>query len=171
LAKARTAETVPGARIVAGVGQALPVADGWADAVAFVNSLHHIPTPVMPAALAEAARVLKPGGVVYVSEPLAEGPFFEAVLPIDDETAVRAAALAAIKGAALRPVSEFFYVNTVRMDSYEAFRERIVSANAEREAAFARLDGEMRERFLRLAQRGADGFVFEQPMRINLLGR
>ena len=36
----------------------------------------------------EAARVLRPGGLLYVQEPVAEGPYFELLRPIDDETDV-----------------------------------------------------------------------------------
>lgn len=173
LAKARAAEQVPGVEIVEGVGQALPADDESADSVAFFNSLHHIPIAFQAKALAEAARVLKPGGEVYVSEPLPFGAFFEAVKPIDDETWVRGAALASVKGAwvhGLDEESEFTYLHPMIMRDYESFRERIVSANAEREAKFAELDAEMRKRFVSLAMPAdGGGFLFEQPMRVNLL--
>lgn len=172
LAKARAAEKVGDEEIVEGVGQSLPADDESADSVVFFNSLHHIPIGFQAKALAEAARVLKPGGEVYVSEPLPWGAFFEAVKPVDDETWVRGAALASIKGAwvhGLEEESEFTYVHPLVMTDYEAFRERIVSANAEREAKFAELDAGMRERFARLATPAEGGFGFEQPMRVNLL--
>ena len=173
LAKARAQPPVADEEIVEGVAQALPSPDSSADAVAFFNSLHHIPPRDMEAALAEAARVLKPGGLIYLSEPLPEGPFFTVCRPIDDETEVRAAALAAITAAGqggLRAEAEFRYLHTIRMESYEAFRERVVSANAEREARFAEMDTAMRQLFIRTAERNADGdFVFDQPMRVNLL--
>lgn len=173
LAKARAAEAVDGVTIVEGVGQALPAPDSSADLVVFFNSLHHVPREYMRAALAEAARVLVPGGRIYVSEPVAEGDFFEAVRPIDDETEVRAQAQAEIRRAGelgLAGEAEFGYVHTVQMRSYEAFRERIISANAEREERFLRLDAEMRPRFERLARRNAEGgYDFDQPMRVNLL--
>ncbi len=170
LAKARAAARVAGEDIVEGVGEALPAPDESADLVVFFNSLHHIPVALMGRALAEAARVLKPGGRVYVSEPLPEGALFEAVRPVSDETEVRAAALAALATApGLVAEAEFRYVHTVRLAGYEAFRDRIISANAEREALFATLDAEMRVRFARLAEPDGDGFRFLQPMRVNLL--
>ncbi|WP_096702216.1 class I SAM-dependent methyltransferase [Magnetospirillum sp. 15-1] len=173
LAKARAAAQVADEEIVEGVGQDLPVDDESADTVVFFNSLHHIPIAFQAKALAEAARVLKPGGEVYVSEPLPWGAFFEAVRPIDDETWVRGAALASVKGAwvhGLEEASEFTYIHPMMLRDYEAFRDKIISANTEREAKFAELDGEMRERFARLAiPAEGGGFVFEQPMRVNLL--
>ncbi len=53
----------------------------------------------MDAALAEIARVLVPGGWLYVSEPVFAGPFNELMRLFHDEQAVRAAALAALARA------------------------------------------------------------------------
>lgn len=173
LARARAAARVADEEIVEGVGQALPADDESADAVVFFNSLHHIPIAFQAKALAEAARVLKPGGEVYVSEPLPWGAFFEAVQPIDDETWVRGAALASVKGAwvhGLEEESEFTYLHPMVLKDYDAFRDKIVSANIEREAKFTELDAQMRERFARLGKPVEDGgSAFEQPMRVNLL--
>lgn len=172
LAKARAAEPVPGVEIVEGVGQALPAASGEADYVVFFNSLHHIPQTVMAKALEEAARVLKPGGLVYVSEPIAEGRFFETCRAVDDETEVRAQAYNAIKTCtALKPAREFRYVHTVQMRTFDAFRERIVSANVEREARFDAHHESLRALFENNGTRTDTGWSFEQPMRVNLLQR
>ena len=171
LARAHAAAPVAEETFVDGVGQALPVADGEADAVVFFNSLHHIPAPFMAAALAEAWRVLKGDGVVYVSEPVAEGEFFEVCRPIDDETLVRAQALAALRTApGFAILDEFLFIHTVKLASYEALRDRIVSANSEREAAFERLDASMRTLFQAKGRSdGLGGREFDQPMRVILL--
>ncbi|MBI2236332.1 MAG: class I SAM-dependent methyltransferase [Magnetospirillum sp.] len=174
LAKAAAAEPLEAVEIVAGVGQSLPADAACADVVVFFNSLHHVPVDAMSAALIEAARVLKPGGLAYVSEPLPEGRFFEAVRPIDDETEVRARALAALRGAVAARLftldGEFTYVHPIVLADYEAFRDRIVSANDEREARFAARDAEMRDRFHALAEALPEGgFAFDQPMRVTLL--
>ncbi|MDO8605610.1 MAG: class I SAM-dependent methyltransferase [Phaeospirillum sp.] len=173
LIKARAAERVGDEEIIEGVGQSLPADDEDADLVIFSNSLHHIPIEYQAKAMAEAARVLRPDGEVYISEPLPYGPFFEAVRPVDDETWVRGAALAAVKGAwvhGLEEVTEFTYLHPMILAGYDEFRDRIISANAEREVKFAAQDAEMRERFARLAQPAPEGgFLFEQPMRVNLL--
>ena len=49
----------------------------------------------MGKALAEAARVLKPGGLALIHEPEPVGGYFELTKLVDDETEVRAAALKA----------------------------------------------------------------------------
>lgn len=171
LAKARAAKAVDGAQVVEGVGQALPVADASADWVVFFNSFHHIPGEVMERALAEAARVLVPGGMVYVSEPVAEGEFFTLCRAVDDETAVRARALAAVRAArGFEAVDELHYLHTVSLADFAAFHDRIVSANTEREAIFATQQDRLRPLFDALGRANADGGRdFDQPMRVNLL--
>lgn len=172
LAKARAAEPARGVEIVEGVGQALPAASGDADYVVFFNSLHHVPAAVMNKALEEAARVLRPGGRVYVSEPIAEGRFFETCRPVDDETEVRALAYNALRTCpALKPVQEFRYLHTVRMRTFDAFRDRIISANSEREARFDAMKDELRALFEANGSRADEGWSFDQPMRVNLLDR
>lgn len=173
LAMARAAQPVGSEVYVAGVAQALPLPADRMDIVVFSNSLHHVPQRFQDHALAEAARVLRTGGLIYVSEPLAEGPFFELVRAIDDETAVRAGAYAAIRNAGTHGLAaqrELAYIHTVRHGDFEAFRTRVVAANAEREAAFAARDLELRRAFERLGQRSVEGGrIFEQPTRVNLL--
>lgn len=175
LARARRATPTEGATLVAGLGECLPVATAAADIAVFFNSLHHVPIALQSQALDEAARVLRPGGLVYISEPLAEGAHFTVARELDDETEVRAAALAAIHAATARafdPVSEFRYIHTVRMASFEAWRERMSAIAPGRDALFQSLDIPLRARFAALATRDAEGgHGFDQPMRVNLLRR
>ncbi|KJS45587.1 MAG: methylase [Roseovarius sp. BRH_c41] len=88
--------SVPEARFEACGAEALPFAAASFQACVFLNSLHHVPVPLMPDALREALRVLRPGGEVIIVEPLAEGAFFEVMRPVEDETAIRHAAIRAI---------------------------------------------------------------------------
>jgi SAM-dependent methyltransferase len=172
LARARAHVPVGDERYERAGAQALPLDDGTADAVLFMNSLHHVPREAMDAALAEAARVLRPGGLLYVQEPLAEGPYFELLRPVDDETAVRAAAHVAIGRAGRHGLAherEIRFDNDVVHGGFGSFRDRVVLADAARAAAFAGVEDDLRERFERTAERVADGYRFEQPMRVDVL--
>ena len=53
----------------------------------------------MAQALGEVARVLRPGGHLYVSEPVYGGAFNEVIRVFNDEGVVRAAAQAALDDA------------------------------------------------------------------------
>jgi ubiquinone/menaquinone biosynthesis C-methylase UbiE len=155
LARARAHAPVSGERYVEGVGEALPLEDASADAVLFVQSLHHVPVDAIDAALAEAGRVVRPGGEVVVLEPLAEGPFFSLVAIVDDETRVRALAREAVARAALPVEHELRFDAPLRLASFEAFRDRVTLADATRTATFAAREDEQRDAYAALA--GPDG--------------
>jgi ubiquinone/menaquinone biosynthesis C-methylase UbiE len=175
LAKANALPTHPKVTVLDAVAQALPLADASVDVAVFFNSLHHLPQQAMVQGLAEASRVLRPGGVVYISEPVAAGSFFTVCKPVDDETEVRAQAQAAIAaacagGLGLHKSADIVYLHQVKMPSFEAFRDRIVSANADRDAIFAQNDQALRALFTQVGQPLDDGgFLFDQPGHVCLL--
>ena len=163
-----------GERYEAGDALALPLADASADVVVFLHSLHHVPAGGLDAALAEAARVLRPGGLVYVQEPLARGPYFELVRPVDDETAVRAAAHAAVRRAAggrLEHEREVGFDAAVRVAGFEDLRDRVVLVDPARAERFAAAEAQLRERFAATGEPDGDRVCFRQPTRVDLLRR
>lgn len=101
-----------GKRLSVALGDAsgLPVADGSVDAVLFVSMLHHVPD--WEAALAEARRIVRPGGVVavmaFVREQVAVHWVLDYLPATLDHFAglhqTRAELLAALPGATERPV-------------------------------------------------------------------
>jgi SAM-dependent methyltransferase len=163
---------VPGARFEAVSAEALPFPAANFDGAVMFNALHHVPDPA--AALAEAARVLVPGGLLVVVEPLAEGSFFDALRPIEDETAVRAAAQDAI--AAALGAGAFLCrqdVTVMRRESFaslDAFLARVSAVDPARLATIQARRTVVEAAFHEAAEREADGrYALVQPLRIHVL--
>ncbi len=68
LASARAARAATGAGVAVGDASHLPFRDASYDRVVCNGSAHHLPD--LPAALREARRVLRPGGVLVLHEPV-----------------------------------------------------------------------------------------------------
>jgi SAM-dependent methyltransferase len=125
----------------------------------------------MDRALAELARVLRPGGWLYVSEPVYAGPFNELVRLYNDEGEVRAAAQAALDRAlasgAWQPLAERRFALPRRFASFDEFEQRSMRPTF----ADHGITDEMVERVraLFLPHLGPDGARFEQPMHVRVL--
>ena len=175
LAAARDGDDGHGARYLVGAAQRLPLADASVDAAVFMRTLHHVPADELLDALREARRVLRPGGVVYVAEPLAEGEFFELTRLVEDEREVRAAAQAALGRAGLAGLERTRtreYDVRLCLAGVDALRARVVSVDPARAGRFDLLRGEIAQAFARLGEAGerAGERCFRQPMRADVLG-
>lgn len=82
-------------KYIAAMGQELPFKKGLADIVLFIASLHHIPDEKMGNAMLEAYRILKPGGICLIIEPV-HCTYTKLTQLVDDETEVRSKAQTAI---------------------------------------------------------------------------
>ncbi len=169
----RAAGAVGSERCIAGRAEALPFADGSFDAGIFFNSLHHLPETVMPAALAEARRVLRRDGRLLVVEPIAAGGYFEVMRPVEDETVVRAAARRAVRAAAgrgWRLEVEREYTTLVPVAGPAELISRLAAADPGREARLGEVRSRIERLYARHRLRDARGrTVLEQPMRVDLL--
>ena len=159
---------------VAGVAQNIPGGDAAFDLALMLKSLHHVPMLAMGQALADVARVVRPGGHLYVSEPIYDGPLNDVVKLYNDEGVVRAAAQAALDAALLtgnwtQQTQRRFSIAR-RFSDFAEFERRMIQQTY----ADHRLDGdtlaEVRRRFECLGS-GPTGVVFEQPMHVRLLRR
>ena len=63
----------PQAEIVEGQAEALPFEDGHFDEIISIYLFHELPPRVRPKVIAEAARILKPGGAFIVADSLQFG--------------------------------------------------------------------------------------------------
>jgi SAM-dependent methyltransferase len=149
----------------------IPFPDGSFDIAMMFKSLHHVPLDRMDRALAEIARVLVPGGLLYVSEPVFAGPFNEVVRLFHDEERVRKAALDALHRATASGL--FGEVEVKHFDMPLAFRnfddffDMVVKATHSQHHLVGEQLDEVRRRFERHAT--PQGVRFVRPMRVNLL--
>jgi SAM-dependent methyltransferase len=163
-------ESVPEAQFTVAGAEALPFDPGSFDACVFLNSLHHVPVPLMGQALHEALRVLRPAGEVIVVEPLAQGPFFEVMRPVEDETNIRRAAMAAIDalcsaGDATGPAPITWTRPTPVADT-EAFIDTLARVDPARRAVAEAQRERLADLLARHATDGPEGPELHQPLRL-----
>ena len=159
-------------RLAKAAADAIPEPDHGADLVVFVFSLHHVPGAELEGALAEARRLLRPTGRLYVAEPLAEGPHQYVIELFHDETAVRkeaAAALARFARPGFATAKTLTYLDRRNIPDFDSFAERMI--------ANMRFNGYTREAVLAPAVRrrfaeaqARNGGIFDQPVRIDCFG-
>ena len=82
-----------------GGAQAIDAPDNSIDVVFMFKSLHHVPRELMAQSLQEIARVLKPGGLAWISEPVYAGDFNDILRLFHDEKVVRELAFQAVSDA------------------------------------------------------------------------
>src|SRR5690606_20494575 len=91
---------------------------------------HHVPLASMSQALGEVARVLRPGGHLYPSEPVYDGALNDIVRLFNDEGVVRAAAQAALddalKTGAWEQVAERRFEMPVHFRDFADFEQRMM---------------------------------------------
>lgn len=102
------------------------------DIVMMFKSLHHVPTDKMSVALEEIRRVLKPGGLAYISEPVFAGDFNEVLRLFHDEQKVRECAFKAIKKAVedglLYLEQQIFFQSLMHFDNFEELERTVINA-------------------------------------------
>ena len=96
--------------------------------VMMFRSLHHVPVDQMDTAFREIHRVLRPGGHVYISEPVFAGEFNDLARIYNDEESVRSAAFDATCRAADKGlfefVSETFFLTRLQYRDFAAFAKK-----------------------------------------------
>lgn len=113
-----------------GVAQKIAAPDAEFDIVLMFKSLHHVPVEEMDNAFAEIHRVLKPGGLAYISEPVFAGDFNEVLRLFHDESSVREAAFAAEKRAIssnnFSLVKQNFFLNEMHFEHFKQFEDQVL---------------------------------------------
>lgn len=167
-------DTPPRMRFAVGGAQAIACDDAQFDLALMLKSLHHVPLDAMDQALTEVARVLRPGGHLYVSEPVYEGALNEIVRLYNDEGIVRAAAQAALDRALTvrstwEQVAQRRFDMPVHFEDFAQFERRMMNPTF----ADHRIDAPLRERVAAAFAPHCtmEGAHFVRPMHVRLLRR
>lgn len=158
---------------IAAGAESIPLPDRSFDLTLMLKSLHHVPLDSMAQALAEIARVLRPGGHLYVSEPIYDGALNEVIRLFNDEGEVRAAAQAALDAALLtgqwEQVAERRFEMPVHFRDFAEFELRMMRPTfADHQIDDTKITA---VRAVFEPHCTADGARFTRPMHVRLLRR
>jgi ubiquinone/menaquinone biosynthesis C-methylase UbiE len=145
--------------------------DNSFDVVLMFKSLHHVPLDRMDDALLEIARVLKPGGHAYISEPVFAGKFNEVMRLFHDEEIVRRHAFEAMSRSVekcnLALKEEYFFRNRLKLESWDQYEHGILNVTHTDHCLSSDTLAEVKRRFL--SHQDDQGFSFDIPNRVDLL--
>lgn len=154
-----------------GAAEAIPEADSSFDIVMMFKSLHHVPVASMDRAVDEIRRVLKPGGLAWISEPVYAGEFNDILRLFHDEKAVREAAFAAVRRAVdagrLDLVRQLFFDTPGHFDDFAQFEEKVIRVTHTEHRLAPELLNAVRNKFE--AHLTAAGANFRNPLRVDIL--
>ena len=154
-----------------GGAEDIPLETASVDVVFMFKSLHHVPVDKMDQSLREIHRVLKPGGMAYISEPIYAGNFNDILRLFHDEREVREAAFYAVKRSVdtglFKLVEEVFFNAPMDYEHFDDFENRVIRATHTEH----KLDAELyqRVRLLFDAHAAENGARFLVPIRVDLL--
>lgn len=167
------APRIPRVHFGYGGAEDIPCDDASVDGIVMMKSLHHVPIEHMDRALREVARVLKPDGWAYISEPIFAGPLNDIIRLFHDEEAVRAAAYEALQRAVrdgvLQAAAEHFFGMPVHYKDYDHF----VATHVEHTHTYIKYPPDVAAEVRRRLEKHMTptGASFMRPMRVNLMRR
>lgn len=173
LAKNVAITDLPKVHFAHGGAEKIPAPDSDFDIVLMFKSLHHVPIGSMDNAFAEIRRVLKPGGVAYISEPVFAGDYNEILRLFHDEQKVREAAFAAEERALgsglLALESQKFFLQPVHFENFEQFEQQVLKVTHTEHKLSAETLEMVRSRFNRHVT--PEGANFYMPIRVDIFKR
>ncbi len=154
-----------------GGAENIPASNASFDLVLMFKSLHHVPAELMEIAFSEIHRVLKPGGMVYISEPVFAGEFNEILRLFHDEQTVRELAFAAVKNAVssgqFSLVQQTFFSQPIHFENFDQLEQQVIKVTHTDHRLSATLLDDVRSAFEKhMTPTGAD---FQMPIRVDLL--
>jgi len=152
--------------------QKIDAGDNSTDAVIMLKSLHHVPGHLLQKGFSEVHRILKPGGKLYISEPVFDGAFNDILRLFNDEESVRQSAfnatVEAVESGQFKLVQETHFLSKSVFADFSAFEERIINVTHSEFIIDNALYQKIKSKFE--AYPATDGSkVFMNPTRVNLL--
>ena len=142
------------------------------DAVIMLKSLHHVPAHLLQQGFTEVHRILKPGGFLYISEPVFDGDFNEILRLFNDEEKVRQSAfdatVKAVESGQFKLSRELHFLSKSVFTDFSAFEDRILNVT---HSEFG-IDDELHQKIKNKFQEYPDtdgSKVFMNPTRVDLL--
>lgn len=152
--------------------QDIKLKDNTIDMIFMFKSFHHIPKDLMPKALSEIKRVLKPNGLVYISEPLFSGNQNKLIAMFHDEEQVRIDAFEAIKTCVnnndLKLFKEIFFQTEITYKSFKDFKEKQMNLTFNKDTADIKLEEKIQQKYDSFSDHeGSANFL--KPFRVDIL--
>ena len=173
LARNQSRSDLPNVRFERGGAESIPADNASFDIVLMFKSLHHVPVDKMDAAFVEIHRVLKPGGIVYISEPVYAGDFNEILRLFHDEQKVREDAFAAeqraVASGRFSLHTQEFFLQPMHFADFAQFEDQVLKVTHTTHRLSQALYQQVREKFNR--HLSADGARFHMPIRADLFVR
>lgn len=171
LAKNLAVTDLPNVRFTHGGAEEIPAPDANYDIVLMFKSLHHVPIEMMDRAFSEIHRVLKPGGVAYISEPVYAGNFNEVLKLFHDERTVREAAFSAehraVSSGQLALAEQKFFLQPMHFTDFGQFEEQVLKVTHTEHRLSADTHEKVRSKFN--SYMTPAGATFHMPIRVDLL--
>lgn len=145
--------------------------DSSVDIIFMFKSFHHIPINLMPKALSEIKRVLKPNGLVYISEPLFDGDLSDLIAMFHNEEYVREEAFKAIeksvKNEEFKLFQEIFFYTPATYKNFEEFKSKVMNVTFNDNKISSKLEKEIETKFNELSNNKP--ITFKKPFRVDIL--
>ena len=154
-----------------GGAQDIDLPDASVDIVIMLKSLHHVPMDLMRQSLREIHRVLRSGGLAFISEPVYAGEFNEILRLFNDEKKVRQAAFDTLREAVAAGLfelaDEVFFQSPSCFADFAEFEQRIVFPSHSDHRVDDATHQRVRDAFM--PHLTAEGAEFINPHRVDLL--
>lgn len=146
--------------------------DESVDMIFMFKSFHHIPINLMPKALSEIKRVLKPNGLAYISEPLFMGDLSDIIAMFHNEEFVRTEAFNAIKNSVdneeFKLFQEIFFYTLVTYNDFDEFKTKVMNVTFNDNNITKEVEEKVKEKFLE-ASMDKQTATFKKPFRVDIL--